>query len=228
VRRLTILFALLIAALILPCPGGSAGWPSGKVTRAIDGDTILVLLDAGEVPVRLLGVDTPETVHPEIPVQPYGPEAFAFTRSQLCDKQVWLEFDTAAKDPYGHVLAYIWIGLPETEVVSAADVRAKMFNARLLLEGYAQVLPIAPNLKYAGIFAACQAEAREAGKGLWGLGLDMPGATEPGVVVVYVTASGTKYHRAECRFLAKSRIPLPLAEAKARGYTPCSVCKPPG
>ena len=49
---------------------------------------------------------------------------------------------------------------------------------------------------------------------------------KPQDVIVYVTKSGTKYHRDGCRYLSKSKIPMPLKEAKKK-YTPCSVCKPP-
>lgn len=50
--------------------------------------------------------------------------------------------------------------------------------------------------------------------------------TETGDILVYVTRTGTKYHRAGCRYLSRSAIPMPLKEAVAR-YAPCSVCKPP-
>lgn len=46
-------------------------------------------------------------------------------------------------------------------------------------------------------------------------------------ITVYITNTGTKYHRANCRYLRKSKIPISLEEAKAEGYTPCKVCKPP-
>jgi hypothetical protein len=54
-----------------------------------------------------------------------------------------------------------------------------------------------------------------------------PSPSGPGQVTVYITRTGEKYHRAGCRYLSKSMIPMALETAKARGYTPCSVCKPP-
>jgi competence protein ComEC len=51
--------------------------------------------------------------------------------------------------------------------------------------------------------------------------------TQPREQTVYVTKTGKKYHLASCRSLAKSKIPISLKDAKAKGYTPCSVCKPP-
>lgn len=54
-----------------------------------------------------------------------------------------------------------------------------------------------------------------------------PSPSGPGQVTVYITRTGEKYHRAGCRYLSKSMIPMALQTAKARGYTRCSVCKPP-
>jgi len=51
--------------------------------------------------------------------------------------------------------------------------------------------------------------------------------SKPDQVTVYVTRTGEKYHRAGCRYLSRSMIPMTLETAKARGYTPCSVCRPP-
>lgn len=53
------------------------------------------------------------------------------------------------------------------------------------------------------------------------------GTQDPSSITVYITATGSKYHTADCRYLSNSKIPISLKEAKARGYTPCSVCNPP-
>lgn len=225
-RRPAFFLAVVITALSLPAPHAKQDWPLVPVVETVDGDTIKVKLGSGVESVRLIGVDTPETVHPTMPNQPFGAKASAYTRAQLLGKQVYLEFDQEGQDKYGHTLAYVWTCLPEQESPTAAEVRTGMFNARLLLEGYALVLPIPPNCRYVGIFSECQIAAKEAGKGLWGLGRSNS-TPAPGVIVVYVTTAGSKYHAQGCRFLAKSCIQLPLAEAKARGYTPCGVCKPP-
>ena len=52
-------------------------------------------------------------------------------------------------------------------------------------------------------------------------------AVDPQTATVYVTKTGKKYHRDGCRSLSRSRIPMTVKEAKAKGYTPCSVCRPP-
>lgn len=222
---------------------------TAKVTRVVDGDTIHVSIDGKDETVRLIGVDTPETHHPSQPVEPYGPEAESFTRSQLDGKTVYLEKDVQERDKYGRLLAYVWLEKP-TEF-NDQEVRAKMFNARLLLDGYAQLLTIPPNVKYVDYFRQYQTEAREGNKGLWALG-PVPNAPpassgqsvqasasitqlapagdqvqDKKEITVYVTRTGKKYHRDGCRYLAKSKIPMSLSDAKAAGYEPCSVCNPP-
>lgn len=222
------------------------------VTKVVDGDTIHATINGKEETVRLIGIDTPETHHPSKPVQPYGPEAENFTRSQLDGKQVWLEKDVQERDKYGRLLAYVWTSQP-TEI-NDKEIREKMFNAKLALEGYAQQLTIPPDVKYSDYFTTYVREAREANKGLWGLAGTSSGqptsnappsqevtqsapasavnaAPAPVVnkqeVTVYVTKTGSKYHSAGCQYLRKSQIPMSLSDAKAAGYTPCSKCGPP-
>jgi micrococcal nuclease len=125
------------------------------VSRVVDGDTIEVSpLVGGIADVRLIGMDTPETYGG---TEPYGEEASAFTTQRLEGRKVALEFDVERIDPYGRVLAYVW--LPD----------GKMFNEVLVREGYAQVATFPPNVKYVERFVAAQRQARAEGAGLWGL-----------------------------------------------------------
>jgi micrococcal nuclease len=138
-------------------PSPPAALETVRVVRTIDGDTIEVeRSNKQRVQVRLIGVDTPETVHPSKPVQPYGPEASAYTKERLTGKTVQLEYDVERTDKYGRTLAYVWLG-------------QELFNATLVQEGYAQVMTIPPNVKYADLFVQLQVKAREAKRGLWGL-----------------------------------------------------------
>jgi len=133
------------------------------VISVTDGDTIRVRLESGkEETVRLIGVDTPESTRE---AEPFGREAAAFTRQRLDGKTVFLETDVSERDRFGRLLAYIWLEQPEND--KEATVRANMFNAELLLQGYAQVMTITPNVKYADRFLKFEQEARAAGKGLW-------------------------------------------------------------
>ena len=146
-----------------------------KIERVVDGDTAIIsfLFDDGskylKERVRFLGVDTPETVHPTKPVQYYGKEASNFTKSQLEGETVWLQTDVGVKDRYDRMLAYVWLKEPtEKELDDEAAIRKYMFNAKLLEGGYAQLMTIQPNSRYANIFVHIQREAREQKKGLWG------------------------------------------------------------
>jgi micrococcal nuclease len=75
----------------------------------IDGDTIEVRINNRTEKVRFIGVDTPETVHPTKGEEPYGREASDYTKSQLNDQSVGLEFDVEKRDRYGRLLAYVWL-----------------------------------------------------------------------------------------------------------------------
>ena len=90
----------------------TGGDPKGQwvlVTHVTDGDTIGVGRGWRYEKVRLIGVDTPETVHPNKPVEYFGKEASAFTK-QLCEgKTVRLEYDWQRKDKYGRTLAYVYL-----------------------------------------------------------------------------------------------------------------------
>jgi micrococcal nuclease len=138
---------------------GSQQLQEALVTRVIDGDTIIVRMRGSSHRVRLIGVDTPEVG------RPFASEATAFTKRWLDGQQVWLEEDVQLWDRYSRRLAYIWLQQPRDRTPS--EVRAKMFNAIIVAEGYAQLLTIPPNVRYVDIFRVLQTEAREKGRGLW-------------------------------------------------------------
>ena len=121
------------------------------VTIVIDGDTIEI--ESGQR-VRLIGIDTPETVDPKRPIGCYGKEASNFTKAQLTGKKVRLEKDVSETDKYGRLLRYVWID-------------DTLFNERLVKEGYAQASTYPPDVKYQTNFLNAQKEARENNKGLW-------------------------------------------------------------
>ncbi len=107
-------------------------------------------------------------------------------------------------------------------------------NAEIIRQGYGHAYTKYPfNDDMMKQFRAHEKAAREAGRGLWGsdVGIDGKDTKAPAAVEVkgevYLTNSGTKYHTATCRFVAKSKIPASLEGAKAKGLEPCSVCNPP-
>lgn len=126
-----------------------------RVVGVVDGDTIEVDAAGRRETVRLLGVDTPETVHPHRPVECFGPEASAFTHSRLLGRTVQLGFDRVRRDAYGRLLAYV-------------EVDGWRFNDALLAGGYATLLVIPPNGAHGRAMLGRELEARRAGRGLWG------------------------------------------------------------
>ncbi len=154
--------AVVVALLVAGCagrstPGDGAEAGSAKVVRVVDGDTIVVLLDGAEERVRLLGIDTPESVDPRSPVDCFGKEAAAHTASLLPPgTPVRLVRDVEARDRYDRLLAYVYRADDGTFV-----------NLRLVEEGYAAVLTYPPNVAHADEFVAAAGKAREAGRGLW-------------------------------------------------------------
>jgi len=150
---------LLAVALFFPTPALAQTSQSVTVERVVDGDTIEVSPAVqGKEAVRLIGVDTPETVDPAEPVEPYGPEASAFTKEQLEGKQVTLSFDEEKIDDFDRALAYVQIG-----------GQSETFNETLLNQGYAQLFIVSPNDRYEATFREAQDEARQAHRGIWGL-----------------------------------------------------------
>ena len=140
-------------------PGGAArgGRVTATVTRVVDGDTLAVSLVGGQKEeVRMIGIDTPETVDPEEPVQCFGPQASHFTHRLLERRRVELEFDAERRDAYGRLLAYVH--LPGGRLVEAVLAR----------RGLARPLTIAPNDSKAELFERLTARAARRGRGLWG------------------------------------------------------------
>lgn len=208
---------------------------SAKVIRVIDGDTAVVNINGKEEKVRFIGVDTPETKHPSQPVEAYGPESSQFTTSQLAGKQVYLETDVTKRDNYDRLLAYVWKSPPKS--TSDSEIRSKMFNATLLLSGYAQLMTISPNVKYVDYFTTYQKEARVASRGLWGIEITEaePESTPSQTVSTEAfvgSSKSDKYHYPYCQW-AKKINPANLVEfnsseeARKAGYVPCKVCSPP-
>ena len=133
--------------------GGAAR--DATVTAVFDGDTIQVAWGSRRETVRLLGVDTPETVHPDRPVECFGPEASAYTTERLLGRTVSLTFDRERRDRYGRLLAYV-------------AVEGESVNDELLDRGFARLLIVPPNGARGRAMLDLELEARSAGRGLWG------------------------------------------------------------
>lgn len=194
-----------------------------KVIRAVDGDTIVVSLNGSGYTVRLIGIDTPEST---IQHEPYGEEASQYTASMLTGKTVYLEKDVSETDKYGRLLRYVWLSQPSS--LTDSEIRSKMFNAILVLQGYAQVATYPPDVKYTEKFLQYQREAVEQNKGLWGLTITVP--PEPSLGYIG-NANSKKFHRPDCRWAVEispsNRVYFKTRdEAIKKGYSPCKVCIP--
>lgn len=217
-RRRRLIPTLLLLLLLL-LPFGCSGEEDNmfRVSRVVDGDTIVVLMGGKEERVRLIGVDTPETKQPRNPVELYGPEASAFTREALEGKKVRLETDVQERDRYGRLLAYVYLE------------DGTFFNEELLRQGYAKILTVPPNVKYSEEFLNIQRQALEAGRGLWGAAQNV---AERNAGMTYLGNSNSKkLHRQDCplgqRTAQHNRITFTSRkQALAQGFSPCKECKP--
>ena len=156
-RRRNLMFlvgALLVAVLALRAWGGAAG--SYPVVSVVDGDTVKVRMGGGVESVRLIGIDAPEAATSGRPAQCFSADSSAKAGELLAGKAVRLEFDESQGrlDRYGRLLAYVWVD----------DVHV---NALMVRQGYAREFTYNLPYRYQADFKAAEAEAREAGRGLW-------------------------------------------------------------
>lgn len=126
------------------------------VSRVVDGDTIEVDWNGTKEKLRLIGVDTPESVHPDATRNvEEGKTTSAYTKEQLEGKKVWVELDVEERDRYGRLLGYVY------------QENGMMYNVQLMAEGYAQTATFPPNVRWVELFKSLQTDARDAQRGLW-------------------------------------------------------------
>ena len=143
------------------------GYERAEVTRVVDGDTIVVVITdrvegpgvgaasiGAEYPVRLTGIDTPESVDPRSPVECFGREASDAAAALLEGQDVVLVKDVEEADQYDRLLRYVYLG-------------GEMANARLVINGYAHAYTYPPNVRHADLFVQLERDARDSDRGLW-------------------------------------------------------------
>ena len=177
-KRLVLCLVLLLSScgghrvdLGRQSPATAADEPGGyeiaEVTRVVDGDTVEVritersdgpgagLAEIGETySVRLIGIDTPESVKPGSPVECFGKEASSATNALLDGQTVTLVKDVEETDSYDRLLRYVYLG-------------EEMANARLVLNGYASAYTYPPNVRHSRLLIKLQRDARDNNRGLW-------------------------------------------------------------
>jgi len=128
-----------------------------EVTKVVDGDTLHVMISGKKETIRLLLVDTPETVHPSKQVQPFGPEASNYMKEKLNGEEIQVELGIGERDKYGRLLAYVYHD-------------NQMINKLLLEKGLARVAYVfEPNTKYIDEFNEIQKQAQNEQAGIWSL-----------------------------------------------------------
>jgi micrococcal nuclease len=132
----------------------------GRVSRHVDGDTVHITLENPPAgfnrveKIRMIGVDTPETVHPNSDIEYFGREASDFTKNTILGKNVYIALDWDTRDKYGRLLAYIYT--PD----------GRCHNAELIKQGYAHAYTRF-SFQFLEEFRSLEREARDAGSGLW-------------------------------------------------------------
>ena len=148
--------ALLVAAAELGAPAhGQTRGERAYVTRAVDGNVIYAAVRDRIEAIRYIGVAVPYIAHPTRGPEPYAGVVLEMNRRLVEGRWIRLDFDAQPRDSDGRLLAYVWV----------EDV---FVNAALLYQGYAETERASVNTRYTGYFQGLEADARHAGRGLWG------------------------------------------------------------
>ena len=152
-------------------PGHGAGLrPAGatetaRVVRVVDGDTLVIDRGRGNERLRYIGVDAPESVKPDTPVEFMGHEASVANAALVEGRDLVLERDVSDTDQYGRLLRYAWLHDGDAW---------RMVNLELVRAGYAQAVTYPPDVRWTDELRAAERAARDAGAGLWGEATPLP------------------------------------------------------
>lgn len=219
------------------------------IEKVVDGDTVKVKLKDSEeiVTLRLLLIDTPESVKPGVNPQPYSLDASNFAKESLkVGDKVYLEYDDGDKtDKYDRHLCYLWF-------YSKEDKSWEMFNEKLVEEGLARVGYIYSQRRHLDVLYVAQDKAKDKKLNIWSVdgyvtdkGFDVDAYNDSGKAtstsnsssdntnqsksnkIVYANggnSSSNKYHSSENAHGMKGAIKMTESEAKSKGYEPCGLC----
>ena len=221
------------------------GSEEASVERVVDGDTMkLKLKNSNEViTLRLLLVDTPESVKPGVDPQPYAIEASNFAKEVLqVNETVYIEYDSGSKtDRYNRYLGYLWY-------YSKENNSWQMFNKIIIEKGFARVGYIYSQKKHLDTLNEAQDKAKKNKLNIWSVdgyvtdkGFDVYAynknsssssisnnySENSSYRIVYVnggTSSSNKYHSSEHAHNMKGAIKMKESQAKSKGYVPCKIC----
>jgi endonuclease YncB( thermonuclease family) len=182
-----------------------------KVIRVIDGDTIVVTIGSKSYHIRYIGMDTPEEVKPNTPIQAMAREAAAANARLVAGKSVLLERDVSETDRFGRLLRNVWV--QRNGVLT-------LVGLELVRTGFAQVTTFPPDVKYVDQLTAAEAVARSAELGLWG-----PGALATTAPQGFVGDGGSSCHPSYTPCLPIVGD-LDCADVRAMGKAPVRVKGP--
>ena len=204
-----------------------------SVERVVDGDTMKVKFkDSGEsVTLRLLLIDTPESVKPGVDPQPYSLDASNFAKEVLqVGDSVYIEYDDGDKtDKYDRHLCYLWY-------YSQEDKDWKMYNEKIVEKGLARVGYIYSQKRHLDNLYAAQDKAKTQKLNIWSVdgyvtekGFDVDAynnssSENTSSETVYANSNSQKYHSSEHAHGMKESIKMTESEAKSKGYSPCGIC----
>ena len=219
-------------------PKGSV---KATVERVVDGDTMKLKLDKTKevVTLRLLLVDTPESVKKGVDPQPYSIEASNFAKNTLkAGDTVYIEYDEGDKtDKYDRHLGYLWY-------YSNDNSNWQMFNETLISQGYARVGYIYSQKRHLDEFYKAQDYAKSNKLNIWSVdgyvtdrGYDVDAynsnkntssnSSSSSINIVYAnggSSSSNKYHSTKDAHNMKGAVKMTEKEAKSKGYVPCGLC----
>lgn len=219
-------------------PKGSV---KATVERVVDGDTMKLKLDKTKevVTLRLLLVDTPESVKKGVDPQPYSIEASNFAKNTLkAGDTVYIEYDEGDKtDKYDRHLGYLWY-------YSNDNSNWQMFNETLISQGYARVGYIYSQKRHLDEFYKAQDYAKSNKLNIWSVdgyvtdkGFDVDAynsnkntssnSSSSSSNIVYAnggSSSSNKYHSTKDAHNMKGAVKMTEKEAKSKGYVPCGLC----
>lgn len=138
---------------------------TARVVRVVDGDTLIVDRGRGEERLRYIGVDAPESVRPDTPIEFMGREASAANAALVEGATVILEKDVSETDRFGRLLRYVWLRDGDAWLLVSLE---------LVRQGYAQVVTFPPDVRWVEVLRDAQRVARDAGLGLWGAATPRP------------------------------------------------------
>jgi endonuclease YncB( thermonuclease family) len=198
-------FAILISA--------APGMQKAKVTKIINGTTIEVDINGKVEKVKLAGIGMIKKTEGKQTIN-YENETKLFIQKHLGGKNIILARDSklSDRDKNGNLLRYVYFG------------RNKFFNQVMIKQGYA-IADSNEGFDFVAKFRETEKAAKDSKAGIWGIILLKQ--TANGDVTVYLAKSGIKYHNKSCRSVKKGATAIKLKEARAKGYLPCKVCKPP-